>query len=235
VTRWAMVIDTARCIGCGACTVACKTENATPGDVWYAPVLEYEVGEYPQAHMEFLPMLCNHCEDAPCLKACPTKALERRSDGIVLFDDDACIGSRACMNACPYGALHLYEGQSGESLFRRGQKTKATVPDRMAARRYTPGTIQKCTFCVHRVDFGVEHGLTPGVDPAATPACVVTCPAECRIFGDLDDPSSNVNRYLEDRGEPWVLRPDAETGAHVFYVDDSTGRASVNPDLVAAS
>ena len=116
MTRWAMVIDTARCIGCGACTIACKTENATPGDVWYAPVIEEEVGEYPDARLEYLPVLCNHCEDAPCMTACPTKALTRREDGIVLADDDACIGSRACMNACPYGALHLFEGRQGEAL-----------------------------------------------------------------------------------------------------------------------
>jgi Fe-S-cluster-containing dehydrogenase component len=212
-----MVIDTARCVGCGACTIACKTENATPGDVWYAPVIESEVGDYPNARVDFLPVLCNHCEDAPCLKACPTKALDRREDGLVLYDEDACIGSRACMNACPYGALHFYEGKKGESLG-DGTRTGATVPDHGAARRYTPGTIQKCTFCVHRIDYGTEHGLVPGIDPAATPACVVTCPAECRIFGDLEDPESNVNQYLEERGPAKVLRPDAKTGAHVFYV-----------------
>jgi Fe-S-cluster-containing dehydrogenase component len=222
MTRWAMVIDTARCIGCGACTIACKTENATPGDVWYAPVIEEEVGEYPEARMEFLPVLCNHCEDAPCIKACPTAALGRREDGIVLVEEDTCIGSRACMNACPYGALHFFEGNAGESLG-GGRRTEQTVPDRGAKERYTPGTIQKCTFCVHRVDYGLEHGLTPGLDPLATPACVVTCPAECRIFGDVEDPNSNVSHYLAERGPASVLRPDAATGAHVFYVGDGEG------------
>jgi phenylacetyl-CoA:acceptor oxidoreductase subunit 1 len=218
MTRWGMVIDTARCVGCGACTVACKTENATPGDVWYAPVIEYEVGEYPDARMEFLPVLCNQCEDAPCLAACPTSALERRPDGIVNFDDDACIGSKACMNACPYGALNLYQGHTGEALS-DGNRTQETVPDRGAAGRYQTGTIQKCTFCVHRIDYGMENGLIPGLDIEATPACVVTCPAECRIFGDLDDADSNVSRYLDERGPGQVLRPDAQTGPHVLYVD----------------
>jgi len=218
MTRWGVFIDTARCVGCGACTVACKTENATPGDVWYAPVIEYEVGEYPDARMEFLPVLCNHCEDAPCLAACPTSALERRADGIVNFDDDACIGSKACMNACPYGALNLYQGHKGEALS-DGDRTQETVPDRGAAGRYQTGTIQKCTFCVHRIDYGMENGLVPGLDIEATPACVVTCPAECRIFGDLDDADSNVSRYLDERGPGHVLRPDAQTGAHVLYVD----------------
>jgi molybdopterin-containing oxidoreductase family iron-sulfur binding subunit len=213
-----MVIDTARCIGCGACTIACKSENSTPGDVWYAPVLEVETGTYPDAKMEYLPVLCNHCEDAPCLKACPTQALVRRDDGIVIADDDDCIGSRGCMAACPYGALHFYEGRKGEMLG-GGQRTEETVPDRGAAKRYEVGTVQKCTFCSHRIDYGTANDLVPGIDAAATPACVVTCPAECRIFGDLDDPQSNVNWYLNERGPATVLRPDAETGAHVFYVD----------------
>jgi Fe-S-cluster-containing dehydrogenase component len=95
------------------------------------------------------------------------------------------------------------------------------VPDRGAAKKYTAGTIQKCTFCAHRIDFGLEHDLIPGLDIAATPACVVTCPAECRIFGDLEDTESNVSRYLRERGPASVLRPDADTGAHVFYVDGS--------------
>jgi len=177
MTRWGMVIDTARCVGCQACTVACKTENATPRDVWYAPVVEYEVGVYPDATMEFLPMLCNQCEDAPCLKACPNSALVKRPDGIIDYDQDRCAGDRACMVACPYGALHIQLGtEVGES-----------IPERKAAKRYQHGTIQKCNFCAHRIDYGLENGLTPGIDPLATPACVVTCPAECRIFGDLED------------------------------------------------
>ena len=217
MTRWAMVIDVDRCVGCQACTVACKTENETPADVWYAPVIEYEMGVYPDARMTFLPVLCNHCEDAPCLQACPTNALTRRDDGIVAYDQDKCCGTRACMNACPYGALHIDMGARGESLH-DGERTESTVPEYRAASRYQQGTIQKCTFCVHRIDHGMENGLVPGVDVQATPACVVTCPAECRIFGDVDDPESPVSRYLAERGPGDVLRPDAQTGAHVFYV-----------------
>lgn len=217
MTRWAMVIDTARCVGCQACTVACKTENETPGDVWYAPVVEYEMGVFPDARMEFLPMLCNQCEDAPCIKACPTSALSRRPDGIVMYDQDSCCGSRACMNACPYGALHITFGVEGEALD-GGGRTESTVPDRGSARRHQRGTIQKCTFCAHRIDYGLENGLVPGVDIEATPACVVTCPAECRIFGDLEDDESPVSKYMAEHAPAEVLRPDAETGAHVFYV-----------------
>ena len=92
------------------------------------------------------------------------------------------------------------------------------MPDQGASRRYQHGTVQKCTFCAHRIDHGLEHGLVPGIDIEATPACVVTCPAECRIFGDLDDAESPVSKYLAEHGPPEVLRPDAKTGAHVFYV-----------------
>jgi Fe-S-cluster-containing dehydrogenase component len=244
MTRWAMVIDTARCVGCQACTIACKTENATPADVWYAPVAEQVRGSYPSARTTFVPSLCNHCKDAPCVKACPTRALSRRPDGIVMYEQKKCCGSRACMNACPYGALHLYEGSRGETWQRggrpeemlrnrraasrfsgrgekwqMGQRTEETLQDRQAAARYSEGTIQKCTFCAHRIDYGIEHGLVPGIDPEATPACVVTCPAECRVFGDLEDDDSVVNRYLRDRGPTYTLRPEARTGAHVFYVD----------------
>jgi molybdopterin-containing oxidoreductase family iron-sulfur binding subunit len=213
-----MVIDGAKCVGCQACTIACKTENATPADVWYAPVVEYEVGVFPNATMEFLPVLCNHCEDAPCVKACPNKALVKRPDGIIDYDQHRCAGDRACMVACPYGALHIQFADAGESLS-HGYRTESTVPEFAAVDRYQHGTIQKCNFCAHRIDYGVSHGLTPGVDPLATPACVVTCPAECRIFGDLEDPQSPVSRYLTERGPAEVLRPDAKTGAHVFYVD----------------
>ena len=218
MTRWGMVIDAARCVGCQACTVACKTENQSPLDAWYAPVVEWEVGEFPDATLNYLPVLCNHCEDAPCVTACPSGALKRRDDGIVMADEDVCIGSRACMTACPYGALHFFEDRGTVAVEGAPAELAESVPERYAHQRHVRGAVSKCTYCAHKIDFGLENGLEVGVHPLATPACVVTCPAECRIFGDLDDPDSNVSQYLAGHGPPEVLRPDAKTLPSTQYV-----------------
>jgi molybdopterin-containing oxidoreductase family iron-sulfur binding subunit len=200
MARLGMIIDLARCVGCDACTIACKTENSTPPGIYYAPVFRKEVGKFPQAKVMFLPTLCMHCADAPCMKACPTGAISKREkDGIVLVDQDKCCGSKACIAACPYGALHFYEeekGHYGEEL---------TAPEKRGFKKYSPGTAQKCTFCVHRVDQGLE------------PACVTTCPTHCRIFGDLDDPESEVSRLMRERNSI-ALRPDAGTNPSVRYL-----------------
>jgi molybdopterin-containing oxidoreductase family iron-sulfur binding subunit len=195
-----MIIDLARCVGCDACTIACQTENGTPPGIHYAPVYRKEVGKYPQAKVMFLPTLCMHCKDAPCMKACPTGAISKREkDGIVLVDQDKCCGSKACIAACPYGALHFYEEKSGH------YGDELTQPEERGLQKFTPGTAQKCTFCVHRVDKGLE------------PACVITCPTHCRIFGDLDDPQSQVSQLVRERNAI-ALRPEAGTNPSVRYL-----------------
>ena len=200
MARLGMIIDLARCVGCDACTIACKTENATPPGIHYAPVFRKEVGKFPQAKVLFLPTLCMHCVDAPCMKACPTGAISKRAkDGIVLVDQDKCCGSKACIAACPYGALSFYEEENGH------YGKELTAPEERGFKKYTPGTAQKCTFCVHRVDKGLE------------PACVTTCPTHCRIFGDLDDPQSEVSQLMRERNSI-ALRPDAGTNPSVRYL-----------------
>jgi len=202
VTRWGMVIDLARCVGCNACTLACKIENGTPPDVYWTRVYTEEAGTYPDVETTYVPALCNHCEDAPCVKVCPTGASHQRADGIVLVNQDACIGCRFCMMACPYNErFYLRHGTLETGYF--GERTEfedAKWP------LFTEGTVHKCTFCAHRVDEGLE------------PACVVTCPTEARVFGDLEDEESKVSVLIRERDGRTAM-PEAETRPSVYYLD----------------
>lgn len=198
--RWGMLIDLDRCTGCDACTVACQTENKTPPGVSFAPVYRKEVGTFPSAKVQFIPTLCMHCDDAPCIKACPSRAIYRRQDGIVLVDENKCCGSRACIAACPYGAINYYAEPVAH------YRTKPNLLDRLFGNTYQVGTALKCTFCAHRIDQGIY-----------TPACVETCPTEARIFGDLDDPESRIRRVLRERNAI-ALRPECDTKPSVRYL-----------------
>jgi len=200
-----MLIDLTRCIGCDACTVACKQENGTPVDVFFARVLNIEAGTYPNVKRIYLPVLCNHCDNPACLKACPNKAIFRREDGIVLIDQERCRGTGACVSACPYGNIiltpkdrwYLPEDQPYERDF-----VKPRLKENVA---------RKCTFCAQRVDQGLE------------PACVVACPTTARIFGDLEDPESKLSRYIVEQREltdrePFHLLPEARTEPANIYL-----------------
>ncbi len=197
--RRGMVIDLKRCIGCHACTVACKLENATPPDVFWARVLETETGKYPLAKRVFVPVLCNHCQDAPCLRACPSGATTQREDGVVLVDQDKCIGCKACMEACPYEARFFLEE---ERSYYPGQLAPF---EEVGYRKHQKGTVSKCNFCAERVAKGLE------------PACAQTCPAVARVFGDLDDPDSEASRLIRERNA-MQLRPELGTKPSVYYL-----------------
>jgi phenylacetyl-CoA:acceptor oxidoreductase 27-kDa subunit len=216
--RLAMLIDLAKCIGCDACSVACKMENSSPADIWWAPVMQKEVGKYPKAKLVFIPTLCMHCEDPPCMMSCPTKAITQRSDGIVLINEDKCSGSKACIAACPYNAISMWE----RDLPIYGEGQSLTPLDELARQKHHLGSAQKCTFCAHRMDNAKENHLKAGLDREATPACVLACPAECRIFGDIDDDKSPPSTYLEkaknDGRTIFVLRPEAKTKPKVAYL-----------------
>lgn len=203
MTRWGMVIDLARCIGCNACTVACKIENGTPPGVYFTRVYTEETGTYPDVKTTYVPALCNHCAESPCEKVCPTGATYKRPDGIVVVDRDACIGCRYCMMACPYNnRFFIHRGDLA-----RGYYGERTPFEDLKWSAFTEGTVIKCTFCAHRVDEGLE------------PACVVTCPTEARVFGDLADPDSKVSRLIRERGGRQPL-PEAGTNPSVYYLED---------------
>ncbi len=183
--RYVMVIDLRRCVGCHACSVACKSENKVPLGVWRSWVKQTERGKFPNVQRHFLPRLCNHCEHPACVEACPTKASYQRDDGIVLVRKERCIGCKLCISACPYDARFSH-------------------PEEKIA--------DKCTFCEHRVDNGV------------VPSCVNTCQGKARIFGDLNDPTSDVAKLVA-RESVQVLKPELGTEPRVFYIALDTGIA----------
>src|SRR5436305_340789 len=175
--QWAKVIDHTRCIGCHACTTACKSENLVPLSVTRTYVKHVDVGVFPQVRRAHQVTRCNQCAHAPCVTACPTTAMFKRSDGIVDFDKSICIGCKACMAACPYDAIFINpEDHSAE----------------------------KCNFCAHRIDMGLE------------PACVVVCPTEAILIGDMRDTSSKVAQII-NREAVQVRRPEKETLPKLFY------------------
>ncbi|KLU62363.1 tetrathionate reductase subunit B precursor [Peptococcaceae bacterium CEB3] len=212
--RLALLVDLQRCLGCDTCTLACKQENGTPRDVFFARVLNMETGTFPKVKRSYLPVLCNHCADAPCLRACPNKAIFRRSDGIVLIDQDRCNGTGACVSACPYGNIFLTP--SDEWYF------PADSPyEHYAKARLEPGKARKCTYCAHRLDQGLE------------PACVVACPGEARIFGDLEDPESKLSQYLRTQQErtgrePFRLLEELATDPSTRYLRPVNGTATTD-------
>jgi len=217
--RWGFVVDLRRCTGCRSCTVACKAEFNTPLGAFRAAVYEEVHGTYPNAEKHFLPRLCNHCEGnkedgvPPCVKECPEYpkgrkkfitadgktiryrygATYKRPDGLILFDNELCVGCGKCIDKCPYGArnwdMNLLSGKD---------KTKHAIV--------------KCTFCQHRIDKGVA------------PSCVNTCPPRARIFGDLNDPNSEVSKLVAEFGldknrNKTTLLPAENTVPMLFYID----------------
>lgn len=202
--RYGMVIDLKRCVGCQGCTIACKAEHGTPPGVFLGRVLEQEVGTYPNARREFLPVLCNQCEEAPCLKVCPTGATYRRENGIVEVDASKCIGCRTCYVSCPYhNRFYISKETLRQGAYGDG---RLTAYEKNKAERFQGGTVVKCNFCSDRVEKGLQ------------PACVITCPAKARIFGDLNDPNSEINQLIAQRGG-FQLHPEYQTKPSVYYLE----------------
>jgi Fe-S-cluster-containing dehydrogenase component/formate-dependent nitrite reductase membrane component NrfD len=187
--NYGFAIDLRKCIGCHACTVACKAEHQIPIGVNRCWVKTVEKGTFPDTRRFFFPVLCNQCDEAPCERICPTNALYRRRDGIVDLNGSACIGCRACMVACPYDQLFIDPNTH---------------------------TAEKCNFCANRV----ENQLLP--------ACVSVCPTECRIFGDLDDPTSEVARIARHEAIT-VRKPEKGTLPKVIYL--AAEESAIQPEI----
>jgi len=177
--HYVFVIEPSRCLDCEACMVACSVENRVPiGKHRNWVGRRGPTGHFPALGLYFEPGNCMHCDNPPCERVCPTGATYRREDGIVLINQDICIGCRYCIQACPYDARYFDEEK---------------------------GVVDKCTFCVHRLDAGQP------------PACVETCIGRARHFGDLNDPDSEVSRLLATHRYE-VVYPEAGSGPNIYYI-----------------
>lgn len=206
--RWGMLINLRTCIGCQYCVYACQAVNDVPDDMRWN-VYKPEVTDTGTTFHMTRP--CLHCQDAPCVSVCPVGATFVRDDGLVIMDYKKCIGCRYCQVACPYGARSFnWEKRQGPSGY------QPEWGDSEVERR-PRGVVEKCTFCVHRIDRGLAQGLVPGQDRAATPACVNICPVEARIFGDLNDPNSRISQAIREL-PTFRLREDLGTEPNVYYV-----------------
>lgn len=234
MTRYGMVIDLDRCVGCRACMEACKVENNTPQAAFWMYVFRLEEGEYPDTKVQFMPRPCQHCDNAPCVKVCPVGARYKRDDGIVATDWKRCIGCRYCEVSCPYGVNYFnykspkknqYVDWSDQDLrpATNGATPAYKNPDlegrhgpekrHIAGGGHSKGIVEKCTFCVQRVEKGLQ------------PACASNCPAFAIHFGDLDDPNSNVSRQLRHRSSFGLLE-DLNTKPRVRYLGTPPGKAA---------
>jgi molybdopterin-containing oxidoreductase family iron-sulfur binding subunit len=207
--EWHMVIDLSKCIGCYYCVRACQAVNDVPDDEMRWNIVFPEETETGSEF--FMGRPCLHCQEAPCVRVCPVGATWIRSDGIVAMDYDRCIGCRYCEVACPYDVRRFnwkapegsnpYQPKWGDSELKRRPR----------------GVVEKCTFCVQRIDRAMELGLTPGVNRGVTPACVEICPVNARVFGDIKDENSPVSKYLQEH-VTFRLREDWGTEPKVHYV-----------------
>jgi dimethyl sulfoxide reductase iron-sulfur subunit len=203
--RLGMVVDLDRCVGCWTCSVACKQENDVPVGLYLLRVLtvggdgiDVPAGTFPEVTLAYQSTNCFHCDNPPCVKACPVGATVKDANGIVSVDYDRCIGCRYCMVACPYD----------NRVFNWRTPVQDPPPNvapvgQVAAR--PKGVVEKCTFCTHRV----KEGLNP--------RCVIACPVGARTFGDLADPNSEVSLLLRERPS-YVVFPERGTEPSVHYL-----------------
>jgi Fe-S-cluster-containing dehydrogenase component len=250
-----MVIDLQKCVGCGCCTVACKAENNTRTRAGgqshnWADIVAKTEGIFPKVVHVVMPVLCNHCSDAPCVAACPVtpKAMFKTPEGITMHNDELCIGCRLCQQACPYSNMELDDRSLNGETYSvisfnphggdpqpQWSDTSAMIPGctasgaetAKAAGAATPamnqfvagdvdvirraGVVEKCTFCYHRTSKGLQ------------PACVEACPAKARIFGDQDDPDSEISKVLK-ANKSFRLQEEKGTRPNVHYIGKYSAR-----------
>ncbi len=206
MARYGMAIDTKRCVGCNACTTACKMANNVPDDIFWTRALtrggdevDTPTGTFPNLSMRYYTVGCQHCENPACVKACPVGATYKDPEtGIVRQDYDRCIGCRMCMAACPYTGVRSFNWQEPKN------QMGFAIGDADAP-KHQKHTVEKCTFCYQRTSKG------------ETPACMDLCPARARHWGDLDDPDSEISQIIASRPYEQLLT-ERGTQPNVYYL-----------------
>ena len=212
MTRWAMVIDLRKCIGCENCKHVCNDANHVPPGATWRRVVSF-AKDNGLDKPEYLSMGCMHCSAPPCLEVCPTGATYRRPDGIVDIKSERCIGCGACILACPYKARSIVF----EDVIVRNKIDLKGLKNSKHAHRI--GTCTKCDFCRSRLEKSLKRGLLPGSDPETTPICVRYCIGEAIYFGDLDNPESEVSKLIR-KNKTVRLNEELKTNPSVYYILD---------------
>jgi len=221
--RWGMAVDLDRCTGCEACVTACRAENNIPtvGDrqaargraMHWIRVERYFEGEFPDVKVTYRPVLCQQCDAAPCEPVCPTYASVHTEDGLNAQVYNRCIGTRYCANACPYAVRFFnFFNPAWEKPLHLQLNPDVSVRN--------AGVVEKCTFCTQRIMAATVAARTEDrslKDGDIKPACAQSCPAKALVFGDLNDPESEVSRlFASPRGSK--LLEDLGTLPKVSYL-----------------
>ena len=237
--KWGMVVDVDRCTGCNGCVVACQAENNIPINleehfnqrraIQWIRIERYWEGEYPNVKARFIPVMCQHCGNAPCEPVCPVYATYHNNEGMNVQVYNRCIGTRFCANGCPYHVrfFNFWEPEWPESL-KNQLNPDVTVRSR--------GIMEKCSFCIQRVRRSTREADRDGEelkdgDRGLNPACVNACSTSALTFGDFNEENSKVSKMREDamsgeHSRGYRLMDNLGTETNVVYlkkVDESVG------------